>query len=85
MYYIILKIVIFAYYANLYEFRFIVNWQIYLTTEMARGFSSILQKMWILTWRVSECEELVGEVNHTTECVTDLYKNYFSDFINREV
>ena len=37
------------------------------------------------TWRVSDCEELVGEVNHTTECVTDLYKNYFSDFINREV
>ena len=24
------------------------------------------------TWRVSDCEELVGEVNHTTECVTDL-------------
>ena len=23
------------------------------------------------TWRVSDCEELVGEVNHTTECVTD--------------
>ena len=25
------------------------------------------------TWRVSDCEELVGEVNHTTECVTDLF------------
>ena len=24
------------------------------------------------TWRVSDCEELVVEVNHTTECVTDL-------------
>jgi len=22
---------------------------------------------------VSDCEELVGEVNHTTECVTDLF------------
>ena len=25
------------------------------------------------TWSVSDCEELVGEVNHTTECVTDLF------------
>jgi len=25
------------------------------------------------TWRVSDCEELVGEVNHTTGCVTDLF------------
>jgi len=25
------------------------------------------------TWMVSDCEELVGEVNHTTECVTDLF------------
>ena len=25
------------------------------------------------TWRLSDCEELVGEVNHTTECVTDLF------------
>ena len=25
------------------------------------------------TWRVSDCEELVGEVNHTTEYVTDLF------------
>jgi len=24
---------------------------------------------------VSDCEELVGEVNHTTECVTDLERN----------
>jgi hypothetical protein len=23
------------------------------------------------TWRLSDCEELVGEVNHTTESVTD--------------
>jgi len=23
---------------------------------------------------VSDCEELVGEVNHTTECVTDLLR-----------
>jgi len=22
---------------------------------------------------LSDCEELVGEVNHTTECVTDLF------------
>jgi len=26
-----------------------------------------------VTWRVSDCEELVGEVNHTTESVTDLF------------
>ena len=25
------------------------------------------------TRRVSDCVELVGEVNHTTECVTDLF------------
>ena len=25
------------------------------------------------TWRVSDCEELVGEANHTTECVNDLF------------
>ena len=30
------------------------------------------------TWSVSDCEELVGEVNHTTECVTDLFG--FVDF-----
>jgi len=30
------------------------------------------------TWRVSDCEELVGEVNHSTECVTDLFS--FVDF-----
>ena len=29
-------------------------------------------------WRVSDCEELVGEVNHTTECMTDLFS--FVDF-----
>ena len=29
-------------------------------------------------WRLSDCEELVGEVNHTTECVTDLFS--FVDF-----
>ena len=33
------------------------------------------------TWRVSDCEELVGEVNHTTECVTDLAKR-ISNCIN---
>ena len=25
------------------------------------------------TWMMSDCEELVGEVNHTTEYVTDLF------------
>ena len=44
-------------------------------------------RMWGFTWRLSDCEELsggyleclclceelVGEVNHTTECVTDLF------------
>ena len=33
----------------------------------------ILQESGDFTWRVSDCEELVGEVNHTTECVTDLF------------
>jgi len=35
----------------------------------------------IFTWMVSDCEELVGEVNHTTECVTDLAKR-ISNCIN---
>ena len=35
----------------------------------------ILQELGDFTWRVSDCEELVGEVNHTTECVTDLAKS----------
>jgi len=26
---------------------------------------------------VSDCEELVGEVNHTTECVTDLTQELY--------
>ena len=30
------------------------------------------------TWRVYDCEELVGEVNHTIKCVTDLFS--FVDF-----
>jgi len=30
-------------------------------------------RIWDFTWRVSDCEELVGEVSHTTECVTDLF------------
>ena len=31
-----------------------------------------------VTWGVSDCEVLVGEVNHTTEYVTDLFS--FVDF-----
>ena len=31
------------------------------------------------TWRVSDCEELVGEVNHTTESVTDLFSFFNED------
>jgi len=31
----------------------------------------VFQEHGDFTWRVSDCEELVGEVNHTTECVTD--------------
>ena len=38
-------------------------------------------RMWDFTWRLSDCEELVGEVNHTTECVTDLAKS-ISDCIS---
>ena len=34
---------------------------------------NILQESGDFTWRVTDCEELVGEVNHTTECVTDLF------------
>ena len=34
--------------------------------------------MFDFTWSVSDCEELVGEVNHTTECVTDPFS--FVDF-----
>ena len=33
------------------------------------------------TWRMSDCEELVGDVNHTNECVTDLAKS-ISNCIN---
>ncbi len=33
-----------------------------------------LQELGILLGMVSDCEELVGEVNHTTECATDLFK-----------
>ena len=33
----------------------------------------VLQECGGLTWWVSDCEELVGDVNHTTECVTDLF------------
>ena len=43
----------------------------------AQKISSIGQfyKDWgILLGGLSDCEELVGEVNHTTECVTDLAK-----------
>ena len=29
-------------------------------------------RMWEDCGGVSDCEEIVGEVNHTTECVTDL-------------
>ena len=37
-----------------------------------------VKNLWEVTWRVSDCEELVGEVNHTTESVTDLFG--FVDF-----
>jgi hypothetical protein len=30
-------------------------------------------RMWDVSGVVSESEDLVGEVNHTTECVTDLF------------
>ena len=31
------------------------------------------KNVWILLGGLSDCEELVGEVNHTTECVNDLF------------
>jgi len=37
------------------------------------GVEEYFTKSGDFTWRVSDCEELVGEVNHTTECVTDLF------------
>ena len=40
----------------------------YLTYTTIQGN---LQEGGDFTWRVSDCEELVGEVNHITECVTD--------------
>jgi len=33
----------------------------------------LCRKCWLGCGRLSDCEELVGEVNHTTECVTDLF------------
>ena len=48
------------------------------------GKPKLYQTMWCFTrigdftWRVSDCEELVGEVNHTTECVIDLERNNVS-------
>ena len=35
----------------------------------------ILLRLEIYRRRFSDCEELEGEVNHTTECVTDLETN----------
>ena len=35
-------------------------------------------RIWEDCGGLSDCEELVGEVNHTTECVTDLFS--FVDF-----
>ena len=37
-------------------------------------------RMWEVCGDVSDCEELVGEVNHTTECVTDLF-SFCSEWI----
>ena len=33
----------------------------------------LFYKKWKVCGGVSDCEELVGEVNHTTESVTDLF------------
>ena len=32
-----------------------------------------VNNMLVSLWWVSDCEELVGEVNHTSESVTDLF------------
>ena len=32
-----------------------------------------MQECGDFTWSESDCEELVWEVSHTTECVTDLF------------
>ena len=38
-------------------------------------------RMWDFTWRVSDCEELMEEVNNTTECVIDLANGNFAEIL----
>jgi len=33
----------------------------------------LFYKKMVVTWRVSDCGELVGKVNHSTECVTEFF------------
>ena len=40
-------------------------------TQYIPEFGLFYKNVGILLGGVSDCEELVGEVNHTTECVTD--------------
>ena len=57
-----------------------------MSTQYITSIGLFYKNVWILlgglsdceelvgvTWRVSDFEELVGEVNHTTEYVTDLF------------
>ncbi len=43
-------------------------------SQSQRNYEQNLAEMTPELWRVSDCEELVGKVNHTTEDVTDLFK-----------
>ena len=40
-----------------------------------------LTRMWEDCGGVSDCEELMGEVNHTTECMTDLLRIFDVEWI----
>jgi len=42
-------------------------------SQSQRNYEQNLAEMTPELWRVSDCDELVGEVNHTTECETDLF------------
>ena len=49
----------------------LVSYKWFSRTQYIPRFGGVLQERGEITWRVSDCEDLVGEVNHTTECVTD--------------
>ena len=42
-------------------------------SQSQRNYEKNLAEITPEFWRVADCEELVGEANHTTECVNDLF------------